>query len=81
MGWEGADVSFRLDVARVALRNRDYRLALTVLVMPRGYALTAKRCEICGGFRDVRQRGWTDQGAPMQTCAKCGGPDDDGMGG
>lgn len=73
-------MNFRLDVARAALRNRDYRLALTVLVMPDDYTLTAKRCGICGGFRDVRQRGWTDEGVPMQTCEKCGGPDDDGMG-
>lgn len=29
-------------------------------------------CEICGGRKDVRQRGWHDEGSPMATCADCG---------
>lgn len=40
---------------------------------PRG---TAGICAACGGTSDVRDRGWVDEGLPMLTCEKCGGPND-----
>ena len=37
---------------------------------------THSPCGICGGTKNVRHRGWTDEGEPMATCSACGGPDE-----
>jgi hypothetical protein len=34
-------------------------------------------CDACGSTKDVRYRGWHDDGDPMRTCAECGGPEHD----
>lgn len=40
----------RRDVVVQQLRSGNIRMALTVLVMPPGYALSAEQCKVCGWY-------------------------------
>lgn len=67
-GWD----SSRRDACQAALDRID--AALSGAPTNERETGAGTPCGACGGYADVRQRGWTDEGAPMPTCADCGGP-------